>query len=207
MILVLDNYDSFVYNLARYIQQLGFETQVVRSDRLTVEDVRNLKPKAIVISPGPCTPDKAGISLDVLKQLGADIPILGICLGHQAIGQAFGATVTKALYPTHGKSRKITHNGKYFFKNIKNPLMVARYHSLIVSQENFPDDLVITSYSEENEIMSLQHKNFPIYGLQFHPESVLTEHGYDLLQNFLELISTTGPMAKSLKRFGEPVPS
>lgn len=188
MILVLDNYDSFVYNLSRYIQQLDFDTKVCRSDQLTVADIRNLKPEAIVISPGPCTPNEAGVSLDAIRHFGAEIPILGICLGHQAIGQAFGATVKKALFPTHGKSTKITHTENDIFKNIKNPLMVARYHSLIVAQEHFPSDLIITSYSEGNEIMSLQHKIHKIYGLQFHPESVLTEQGYHLLRNFLNVI-------------------
>jgi anthranilate synthase/aminodeoxychorismate synthase-like glutamine amidotransferase len=188
MILVIDNYDSFVYNLARYIQVLGFETTVVRSDQLSIADIETLAPAAIVISPGPCTPNEAGISLAVIKELGHKIPILGICLGHQAIGQAFGATVTKALYPTHGKARLINHNSDGIFNGIETPLSVARYHSLIVSNDHFPADLLATSYSEEGEIMSLQHKTHKIYGLQFHPESVLTEKGYQLLQNFLDLL-------------------
>ncbi|MGE3919866.1 MAG: aminodeoxychorismate/anthranilate synthase component II [Gammaproteobacteria bacterium] len=188
MILVLDNYDSFVYNLSRYIQQLGYNTLIYRSDQLTIKEVEDLKPDAIVISPGPCTPNEAGISVDVIKHLGSKIPILGICLGHQAIGQAFGAEIKKALLPTHGKARQITHNGDDIFDKIKNPLMVARYHSLIVSKDNFPLELMTTSYSEEGEIMSLQHRQYQIYGLQFHPESILTEEGYKLLNNFLRVI-------------------
>lgn len=191
MILILDNYDSFVYNLSRYICELGFETYVCRSDKISVSDVEMLQPKAIVISPGPCTPNEAGISLAVLKQLGHKTPILGICLGHQAIGQAFGGTITKALCPTHGKARPIHHNSDGIFKGIPTPLTVGRYHSLIVSKDNFPSELMITSNSEEGEIMSLQHKVYKIYGLQFHPESVLTEHGYKLLKNFLNITVVT----------------
>ncbi len=188
MILILDNYDSFVHNLGRYIRQLKFDTEIVRSDRLTVNDVERLCPEAIVISPGPCTPNEAGISLDVIKQLGDKFPILGICLGHQAIGQAFGASVTKARYPTHGKARLINHNGESIYQGLETPFNVARYHSLIVSEKNFPNELEITSYSREGEIMSLQHKQYDIYGLQYHPESLLTEHGYTLINNFLNVI-------------------
>lgn len=191
MILVLDNYDSFVYNLARYIEQLGFSTVVCRSDALSITDVENLSPDAIVISPGPCTPNEAGISLEVIQKLGSKIPILGICLGHQAIGQAFGGIVNKAQNPTHGKARLIKHNEKGIFHNIKNPLLVGRYHSLIVSNNNFPDDLLITSYSLENEIMSLEHRKYKIFGFQFHPESVLTEQGYELIENFLKIAANT----------------
>lgn len=187
MILVLDNYDSFVHNLARYFQQLDLETCVYRSDKLSVADIDALAPKAIVISPGPCTPNEAGISLAVIKQLGHRFPIFGVCLGHQAIGQAFGATVKKAICPTHGKASLITHDGKGIYKGIKSPIKVGRYHSLIVSEDNFPSELVVTSYSPEGEIMSLQHTTHAIYGVQFHPESVLTEKGYALLHNFLSL--------------------
>ena len=185
MILVLDNYDSFVHNLARYIQQLGFDTQVFRSDKLSISDIKKLNPEAIIISPGPCTPNEAGISLEVVRQLGATLPILGICLGHQTIGQAFGATVCKARVPAHGKARPIQHDGTEIFKGLPSPLKVARYHSLVVSEKNLPANLIATSHSTEGEIMSLQHKEYPIYGLQFHPESVLTEYGYELLKNFL----------------------
>ena len=188
MILVLDNYDSFVHNLSRYIQELGFITEIYRSDKISVSCIDRLAPEAIIISPGPCTPNEAGVSLEVVKELGHRIPILGICLGHQTIGQAFGGLVKKAFFPAHGKARPIKHNGKGIFDQIKSPLTVGRYHSLIVAEENLPDDLIVTSYSEEGEIMSLQHRHHKIYGLQFHPESVLTEQGYQLLKNFLDII-------------------
>lgn len=194
MIFVLDNYDSFVYNLARYIQELGFNVNICRCDKISVEEIAELKPEAIIISPGPCTPNEAGVSLEVIKKLGPHIPILGVCLGHQAIGQAFGAIVKKALVPMHGKASKITHDGKGLFKGIKNPLTVGRYHSLIVSKENFPaEQLLITSYSEQGEIMSLQHHLYPIFGVQFHPEAILTESGYHLLWNFLSCVYKTDP--------------
>lgn len=189
MILILDNYDSFVHNLARYFRQLGVDTQVYRSDKLTVAQIAQLNPQAIVISPGPCTPNEAGISLDVIKQLKHQFPILGICLGHQAIAQAFGATIKKATFPMHGKSSDIEHERDGIFKGIKSPLKVARYHSLIVSNQAFPSEaLRITSYSQEGEIMAVAHQTLPIYGLQFHPESVLTEQGYQLIENFLKAI-------------------
>ncbi|OGT63889.1 MAG: anthranilate/aminodeoxychorismate synthase component II [Gammaproteobacteria bacterium RIFCSPHIGHO2_12_FULL_45_9] len=188
MIVVLDNYDSFVYNLTRYIQELGFDTAVYRSDRISTTEIQALSPEAIVISPGPCTPNEAGISLAVIQQLGCTIPILGICLGHQAIGQAFGARVQKACFPAHGRASAITHAGNGIFEGIHSPLTVGRYHSLIVSTDNFPDELMITSLSDEGEVMSLQHRTYPIYGLQFHPESILTDKGYQLLQNFLKVI-------------------
>lgn len=185
MILVLDNYDSFVYNLARYIQELGYHTHICRSDKISLSDIERIAPKAIIISPGPYTPNEAGVSLDVVKQLSPHIPILGICLGHQTIGQAFGGTVRKAIYPAHGKARPVQHNGDGIFKGIQSPLMVGRYHSLIVAEEDLSPELEVTSYSDEGEIMSLQHRTYPVFGLQFHPESVLTERGYDLLNNFL----------------------
>lgn len=189
MILVLDNYDSFVYNLARYIQELGRSTRIYRSDKISLSDIEEIAPKAIIISPGPCTPNEAGVSLDVVKTFGSRIPILGICLGHQTIGQAFGGTVEKAICPAHGKARQVYHDGSGIFKNIQSPLVVGRYHSLIVSEKDLPSGLKVTSYSDEGEIMSLQHTTYPVFGLQFHPESVLTERGYDLLNNFLNTIS------------------
>jgi anthranilate synthase/aminodeoxychorismate synthase-like glutamine amidotransferase len=197
MIIVIDNYDSFVYNLARYVQRLGFETLVRRSDSLSVAEIEILAPQAIIISPGPCTPNEAGISLKVIKQLGHKFPIFGICLGHQAIGQAFGATIKKAVCPIHGKARPIVHNGDLIFEGIKSPLMVGRYHSLIVSEDNFPSELLVTSYSKEGEIMSLRHKIYNIYGLQFHPESVLTEQGDKLIQNFFKIVLPTSFQPKS----------
>jgi len=185
MILLIDNYDSFVYNLARYVGELGFERHVVRNDVISLSEIEKLNPSHIIISPGPCAPDQAGISLDVIKHFGASIPILGVCLGHQAIAQAFGGKVVRAKNPMHGKASDITHDKKILFSQIENPLRVARYHSLIVSDENFPEDLVVTARCEKGEIMALQHRNYPVYGVQFHPESILTTNGHAILKNFL----------------------
>lgn len=189
MILLIDNTDSFVYNLARYIGELGFPRIVKRNYEISIEDIRSLNPTHIIISPGPCSPNEAGVSLDTIRHFGKTTPILGVCLGHQAIGQAYGATVTRALKPMHGKSAVITHNNLGIFKNITNPLKVARYHSLIVKDDS--SDLEYTAFSEEGEVMALQHRTHPVYGVQFHPESVLTVQGYDLLQNFLTLTTQT----------------
>ncbi len=186
MILLIDNYDSFVYNLARYVGELGFSRKVIRNDELTLSEISALNPSHIIISPGPCTPDQAGISLDLIKQFGESIPILGVCLGHQAIGQAYGGKVVRAKNPMHGKSSHIIHDEKILFEGIENPLRVARYHSLIVSdEEDLPKDLCVTARCDKGEIMALSHRKFPVFGVQFHPESVLTVRGYALLQNFL----------------------
>lgn len=186
MILVIDNYDSFVYNLARYVRELDYHCEVYRNDKITLEKIEELKPSHIIISPGPCTPNEAGISLDVIKYLGPSIPILGVCLGHQAIGQAFGGKVVRAQNPMHGKASWIKHNGENIFQNLDQPLQTGRYHSLVVSPNKFPKELEITAYCERGEIMALRHKNYPIFGVQFHPESVLTKQGHELLRNFLE---------------------
>lgn len=185
MILLIDNYDSFVHNLARYIVRLGYETLVIRNDQITLEEIKFLNPEKMIISPGPCDPDKAGISLAVISEFGSSIPILGVCLGHQAIGQAYGAQVVRAEKPMHGKSSMITHEGKSIFSDLPSPLKVGRYHSLIVSKENLPDSLEILAETESGEIMALRHKSHPVYGVQFHPESVNTDHGPKLLLNFL----------------------
>jgi anthranilate synthase/aminodeoxychorismate synthase-like glutamine amidotransferase len=185
MILLIDNYDSFVYNLARYVGELGFLRHVVRNDAITINEIAKLNPSHIIISPGPCTPLQAGISLSVIKQFGSSIPILGVCLGHQAIGQAYGGKVVRAKNPMHGKASYIKHDENTIFAKIENPLRVARYHSLIVSEENFPDELCVTARCEFGEIMALRHRDYPVYGVQFHPESVLTMGGHALLQNFL----------------------
>jgi anthranilate synthase/aminodeoxychorismate synthase-like glutamine amidotransferase len=185
MIVLIDNYDSFVYNLARYFGQLGYERSVVRNDELTVNDIKKLNPSHIVISPGPCTPNEAGISLQVIHELGSVIPILGICLGHQAIAQAYGGRVVSAKKPMHGKASQIQHNERGVFSNIANLLTVGRYHSLAVA--DLPACLEVTATSEDGEIMAIQHREHCVVGLQFHPESVLTESGYDLLRNFLML--------------------
>lgn len=185
MILIIDNYDSFVYNLARYVRELGFDCLVKRNDKLSLEDIKQLKPERIILSPGPCSPNEAGICIDVIKTFGEHIPILGVCLGHQAIGAAFGATVTRATYPMHGKASFIQHNDEGLFKDLPNPLKVARYHSLIVLNDS--PELVYTAFSSEGEVMALQHKKYPIYGVQFHPESILTQSGYELIGCFLKI--------------------
>jgi anthranilate synthase/aminodeoxychorismate synthase-like glutamine amidotransferase len=185
MILLIDNYDSFVYNLARYVGELGFNRLVKRNDKISLAEIALLQPSHIIISPGPCAPEQAGISMDVIKQFGKTIPILGVCLGHQAIGQVYGGKVTRAKRPMHGKSSLITHDEKKLFSGLENPLQVARYHSLIVSDENFPEELCITAQCDAGEIMGLAHREYPVYGVQFHPESVLTKSGHALLENFL----------------------
>jgi anthranilate synthase/aminodeoxychorismate synthase-like glutamine amidotransferase len=186
MILLIDNYDSFVFNLARYISELGFERCVKRNDQVTLQEIEILNPSHIIISPGPCTPSHAGISMSVIRYFGErGVPILGVCLGHQAIGQVYGGTVTRAKHPMHGKSSLIMHNNTALFSDLSNPLRVARYHSLIVSDEQLPQELEVTARCEAGEIMALQHRHFPVFGVQFHPESVLTEGGHELVSNFL----------------------
>ena len=187
MILVIDNYDSFTYNLVHYIGELGNEVIVKRNDEVSLEDIVALNPNKIVISPGPCTPKEAGISIDLIKT--SSVPILGVCLGHQSIGAAFGGTIIKAPEIFHGKLSEITHNNKGLFKGIDNPYSVVRYHSLIIEKDSLPDVLQITSVLKDNPdiIMAVQHKERPIYGVQFHPESIETDFGKKLIQNFLTL--------------------
>ena len=187
MILVIDNYDSFTYNLVHYIGELGNEVIVKRNDEVSFEDIAALNPNKIVISPGPCTPNEAGISIDLIKA--SSVPILGVCLGHQSIGAAFGGTIIKAPQIFHGKLSEITHNNKGLFKGIDNPYSVVRYHSLIIEKDSLPDELQITSVLKDNPdiIMAVQHKERPIYGVQFHPESIETDFGKKLIQNFLTL--------------------
>jgi anthranilate synthase/aminodeoxychorismate synthase-like glutamine amidotransferase len=186
MILVIDNYDSFVHNLARSIRELGWTTSVVRNDAIDEAGVAAIAPSHIVLSPGPCAPDQAGISVALVERFGATVPILGICLGHQCIGQAFGGRVVRARRPMHGKVSQIRHDGSGVFAGLPNPLVGARYHSLAVASEGLPADLVDNATSEEGEIMAFHHRHRPVVGLQFHPESVLTEHGHELLRRFLE---------------------
>ena len=185
MILVIDNYDSFVYNLVQYLGQLGQELKVARNNKITISEIEKLTPTHILISPGPCTPNEAGISLDVIHYFKGSIPILGVCLGHQAIGQAFGGEVIRAQRPVHGKTSMIQHDENGIFKDIVSPLRAARYHSLILKKETLPSCLTITAQTEQGEIMGVRHKEFAIEGVQFHPESILTEHGHAMLQNFL----------------------
>lgn len=187
MILVIDNYDSFTYNLVHYLNELGAQTSVVRNDALTVEQALGQKPQAILLSPGPCDPDQAGICLPLLKGAPDDLAILGVCLGHQAIGQAFGGDVVRAKALMHGKTSQIHHDGKGLFAGLPNPFTATRYHSLAVERSTLPADLVVTAWTEDAEIMGLQHKTRPIYGVQFHPESIATEGGHQLLANFLDL--------------------
>jgi len=184
MLLLIDNFDSFVYNLSRYCQELGQETMVVRSNAITVEAIRALAPEAIIISPGPCAPPQAGISLEVVRRLGADIPILGVCLGHQVIGAACGGLVLRGE-PVHGRASSIHHDGRGVFAGIPSPFTAARYHSLVVSPRGLPPCLEVAATLEDGTIMALRHRKFPVAGVQFHPESVLTEHGHRLLGNFL----------------------
>ena len=186
MVLLIDNYDSFVHNLARYVRELGRPTTVVRNDALTVEDAAAMGPSHIIVSPGPGTPDDAGVSLALIARLGATVPILGVCLGHQAIGQAYGGRVVRARRPMHGKTSAIHHDGEGVFRGLPQPLRATRYHSLVVRPEGLPAGLVVTARSEEGEIMGLRHRRHPVVGLQFHPEAVLTERGHDLLAAFLE---------------------
>ena len=187
MILVIDNYDSFVHNLARYFRQLGSETVVYRNDQIDTDAISKIKPDAIVISPGPCTPDQAGISLEVVKRFAGTIPILGVCLGHQAIVQVFGGNVVCANEPIHGRSTQIEHDQSDIFTGIPTPLTVGRYHSLIAEPGSLPDCLQVTAKTNEGILMAVSHREWPVVGVQFHPESILTEHGYKILTNFLEI--------------------
>ena len=187
MILMIDNYDSFVYNLVQYFKELDEDIVVKRNDEITIDDIKTLNPEIIVLSPGPCSPTEAGICIEAVENFKGKIPILGICLGHQTIGQVFGSKIVKAIEPVHGKVHSITHDGKGVFTNIKNPLNVTRYHSLVVDTETLSDELEITAKTKEGEIMGLRHKKYMIEGAQFHPEAVLTECGHELLRNFITL--------------------
>lgn len=185
MILCIDNYDSFVHNLCRYLQQLGQQVAVRRNDEISSQGIRSMRPDAIVISPGPCAPDQAGQTLNVIKEYCREIPILGVCLGHQAIGQAFGGRVSRAPFPMHGCSSLVYHRGGFPFASVPSPFSACRYHSLIVERATLPDCLEITAETAEGLIMGLKHREYPVVGLQFHPESILTQFGYQLLANFL----------------------
>jgi para-aminobenzoate synthetase component 2 len=189
MILMIDNYDSFTYNLVQYMGELGADMQVHRNDCIGIADIERLKPEKIVISPGPCTPEKAGVSVEVIRHFAGRVPLLGVCLGHQSVGQAFGGEVVKAGRIMHGKTSNVTHDGKNLFLGLPNPFVATRYHSLVLRRETLPDCLVVTAESEDGEIMGIRHKEFFIEGVQFHPESILTASGKDLLRNFLEMKS------------------
>ncbi|MGE4170168.1 MAG: aminodeoxychorismate/anthranilate synthase component II [Candidatus Margulisiibacteriota bacterium] len=187
MLVVIDNFDSFTYNLVQYLGELGADIRVYRNNAITVGELRALKPSHIVISPGPGRPEDAGISPTVIKELHPEFPILGVCLGHQAIGQVFGATVTYAPSLMHGKTSPVIHNGTGVFKNLPSPLTATRYHSLVVDEATLPAELVKTAWTQDGVLMGISHRNFPLHGIQFHPESILTEHGKDMLKNFLEI--------------------
>ena len=186
MILLIDNYDSFTYNLYQYLAELGAEVFVVRNDKISLEEIDKMKPEKIVISPGPCTPDKAGISNDVVKHFGQTTPMLGVCLGHQCVGNAYGGIVGNAGEIMHGKTSPVHHDGKGVFRGLPNPFNAVRYHSLAIFRENLPQELEVTAWTENGLIMGVRHKEHPVEGIQFHPESIMTENGKELLSNFLK---------------------
>lgn len=187
MILIIDNYDSFTYNLVQYLGELGAEMKIFRNDKITVAEAVALKPEKVLVSPGPCSPREAGISCDIIREFGPRVPLFGVCLGHQAIGDVFGGNVVRAGRLMHGKTSPILHKGESVFKGLPSPFNATRYHSLLVERESLPSCLKITAETAEGEIMGLTHKEYPVHGVQFHPESILTEHGKQLLQNFLDM--------------------
>ncbi len=187
MLLMIDNYDSFTYNLVQYLGELGQDPKVYRNDKITIADIEKMKPERIVISPGPCTPKEAGISIEVIKRFAGKIPLLGVCLGHQSIGDAFGGDVIRAPYLMHGKTSMIHHDGKTIFRGLPNPFEATRYHSLIIKRETLPSVLEVSAWTDDGIIMGVRHKEFKVEGVQFHPESILTSAGKDLLRNFLNL--------------------
>ncbi len=187
MLLMIDNYDSFTYNLVQYLGELGQELKVYRNDKITVSEIEVMHPDRIVISPGPCTPKEAGISIDVIRHFAGKVPLLGVCLGHQSVGEAFGGDVVRAPYLMHGKTSMIHHDGRTIFEGLPNPFEATRYHSLIIKRETLPSVLEISAWTDDGIIMGVRHKQFPVEGVQFHPESILTTVGKDLLRNFLKL--------------------
>jgi anthranilate synthase component II len=187
MLLMIDNYDSFTYNIVQYLGELGEDVRVFRNDKITIAEIEALAPDRIVLSPGPCSPEEAGISVEVVRHFAGKIPILGVCLGHQSIGYAFGGKVVKSSTLMHGKTSPIHHDGKGLFEGLPNPFAATRYHSLVVERSSLPDELLITAWVEEGEIMGMQHRTLPVWGVQFHPESILTEGGMEILGNFLRM--------------------
>ena len=186
MLLMIDNYDSFTYNLVQYLGELGEEVLVRRNDELSLDDIEALKPARVVVSPGPCTPNEAGVSVPLIERFAGRFPVLGVCLGHQNIGQAFGGRIVHARELMHGKISAISHTGEGVFRGLPNPFQATRYHSLVIDRETLPDCLEITAWTDDGEIMGVRHKRLSVEGVQFHPESILTEHGHDLLRNFLQ---------------------
>jgi anthranilate synthase/aminodeoxychorismate synthase-like glutamine amidotransferase len=193
MLLLIDNYDSFVHNLARYFERMGQQTRVVRNDAVDVAAVRALKPDAIVLSPGPCTPREAGVSLELVRELHGEVPMLGVCLGHQVIAEALGGRVVRAPRPMHGQASEIRHDGRGLFEGLPPTLRVGRYHSLVAQPESLSEPLRATAWTSDGVVMALEHQQFPVIGVQFHPESILTDHGYELLASFLRLAGLTSP--------------
>jgi anthranilate synthase/aminodeoxychorismate synthase-like glutamine amidotransferase len=189
MILLIDNYDSFTYNLYQYLCELGGRLRVVRNDKITVKEIKKMRPEKIVISPGPGPPDDAGVSVDVVRALGAKVPTLGVCLGHQAVGQAYGGRITRARRLMHGKTSEIRHDGKGIFRGVANPFTATRYHSLVVARKRFPKELALIAQTEDGTVMALRHRKHPVFGVQFHPESIMTTEGKKVLKNFLEVAS------------------
>ncbi len=189
MLLMIDNYDSFTYNLVQYLRELGEEVIVSRNDKISLADIEKLQPERLVVSPGPCTPNEAGISVDAIKFFAGKIPILGVCLGHQSIGQAFGGNIVRAERLMHGKTSPVFHDNRELFEGLPNPFDATRYHSLLVERQSLPDCLEITAWTAEEEIMGMRHRELPIWGMQFHPESILTVKGMDMLKNFLVMTS------------------
>ena len=187
MLLMIDNYDSFTYNIVQYLGELGEEVQVFRNDKIGIAEIEALAPARIVLSPGPCSPEEAGISVEVVRHFAGRIPILGVCLGHQSIGYAFGGTIVKSATLMHGKTSPILHDGEGLFAGLPNPFQATRYHSLVVERATLPEELVVTAWVAEGEIMGMRHESLPVWGVQFHPESILTQGGMDLLRNFLEM--------------------
>jgi anthranilate synthase component II len=187
MLLMIDNYDSFTYNIVQYLGELGEEVRVFRNDKITIAEIEALAPARIVLSPGPCSPEEAGISVEVVKHFAGRIPILGVCLGHQSIGYAFGGAIVKSATLMHGKTSPILHDGEGLFAGLPNPFQATRYHSLVVERDSLPEELVVTAWVAEGEIMGLRHQTLPVWGVQFHPESILTQGGMELLQNFLDM--------------------
>jgi anthranilate synthase component 2/para-aminobenzoate synthetase component 2 len=206
VILVIDNYDSFTFNLVQYLGELGAPAAVYRNDQVTLKEIEHLSPRAIVISPGPCTPSQAGITVEAVRHFTGRLPILGVCLGHQAIGQAFGARVVRARQPVHGKTSAIYHDGRTIYRGLPQPLLAARYHSLIVAEEGLPPCLEVTARTAQGEIMGLRHRLYPVEGVQFHPESILTRGGKHLLRNFLGLTGREMPHGPTHASLGANAP-
>lgn len=207
MILLIDNYDSFVHNLARYFARLGQPTTVVRNDAIDVETVRVIRPDAIVLSPGPCTPHEAGVSLELVRELHREMPILGVCLGHQTIAEALGGQIVRAAQPVHGRTSMVRHNGRGTFENLPNPMTVCRYHSLVVEPSSLPPELEATAHTTDGVIMAIQHRQCPVVGLQFHPEAILTDFGYEMLAGFLRMAGLPSAVDSTLTISSERLPT